>query len=386
MKFFTRKRNATAAQADNSIEEHTDDTHMNEEKNNTTSNETRKDNIYNLIILDESGSMHRVYHAALDGANETINSVKGAQAKLPEQNHLLTFVTFDEGSKPENVRFIIDTKNIAEVSNLTESDYQPGGCTPLYDAIGISLTKLEGQVSENDNVLVTIITDGLENASKEYHGPQVKAMIDRLKAKGWTFVFMGANMDSGEVARTLSIDNSMDFRADDASYRGMSIRVNNSRQMYYEKVRMSKMRGEKFFADKDFFNEGLPHDRVTIEHITDLAPDEVFVFGSNILGHHDGGAAKQAVRHFGAVYGQASGPQGQSYAIVTVGVTLDTLRQQVDEFLSYAEQHQDKCFLVSRIGCGNAGWNAGQIAPFFERARTMQNVFLPEEFWRIIGR
>jgi Uncharacterized protein encoded in toxicity protection region of plasmid R478, contains von Willebrand factor (vWF) domain len=354
-----------------------------EDKRTTPQTTTNK--IYNLIILDESGSMMRVRTAAMDGANETINSIKGAQTKYPDQTQYLTFVTFDEGSKSQNVRFVIDTRNITEVDNITEKDYRPDGCTPLYDAIGISLTKLEQQVTEDDNVLVTIITDGLENASKEYKGPQIKLMIDRLKAKGWTFVFMGANMDSGEVARTLSIDNSMDFEADEVSYRCMSQRVNDSRQMYYEKVRMSKMSGQKCFSDMDFFNEKTD-DRITPETITRLAQNEVFVFGSNIFGNHDGGAAGQAATCFGAVQGRANGPQGQSYAIATDGATLDAIKIQVDQFLDFASRHRHHRFLVTKIGCGNAGYTIELIAPLFAAARNIQNICLPEEFWRIIGR
>jgi len=360
----------------------------NEETINKETNATKPgtpDKIFNLIILDESGSMSRVYHAALDGANETINSIKGAQTKFPEQNHYLTFVTFDEGSNPENVRFIIDTKAISEIKSLEEKDYKPDGCTPLFDAIGISLTKLEKQVSENDNVLVTIITDGLENASKEYKGPQIKAMIDSLKAKGWTFVFMGANMDSGEVARTLSIDNSMDFEANEDGYRGMSRQVNESREIFYMKVREAKMQGQKCFSDANFFNRKTDNgSRITPEIVRSLGHHDIFVFGSNILGQHNGGAAGQAAALFGAVQGQANGLQGRSYAIATDGATLDAIRSQVEQFIEFAKMHRHHRFLVTKIGCGNAGYTVDQIAPLFADAKNVQNICLPEDFWTIL--
>lgn len=229
------------------------------EKNTVNHNtDAKATRIYNLIILDESGSMGSIRAAALDGANETINSIKGAQFKYPEQIQYLTFVTFDEGSKPQNVRFVIDTKHITEVDNITEKDYRPDGLTPLLDAIGISLTKLEQQVSEDDNVLVTIITDGMENASKEYKDAQIKAMIEQLKSRGWTFVFIGANMDSVKVATTLNIDNALNFKADEKGFQCMTQTVSSSRERYYLKVRMSKVNGEKSFSDTDFFDGGTP--------------------------------------------------------------------------------------------------------------------------------
>lgn len=190
--------------------------------------------IYNLIILDESGSMSSIYESALSGANETIQTIRAAQTNADDQKQFLTFVTFDSGNR-ESVRTIIDTRPITEVRNLTRNDYSPNGCTPLYDAMGISLTKLEKKVTEDDQVLVTIITDGMENSSTEFNGLQIKELVTRLRAKGWTFVYIGANQDAVEVAKQMHIDNAMNFRADDEDTRRMWKDYRDSNQAYYEK-------------------------------------------------------------------------------------------------------------------------------------------------------
>ncbi|MBR4516257.1 MAG: hypothetical protein IKO60_02560 [Bacteroidaceae bacterium] len=118
--------------------------------------------------------------------------------------------------------------------------------------------------------------------------------------------------------------------------------------------------------------------RTTPEFITELQPGEVFVFGSNLKGMHGGGAALMAYRKFGAVWGQGVGLQGQSYGIPTMQGGVETIRPYVDEFIGFAEAHPELTFLVTRIGCGIAGFSDDEIAPLFKKARGMENVVLPE--------
>lgn len=111
---------------------------------------------------------------------------------------------------------------------------------------------------------------------------------------------------------------------------------------------------------------------------------EIFVFGSNLAGRHGKGAALHARKHYGAVYGAGKGPTGRAYAIPTKDETLCTLplisiRKSVLEFLDYARAHMCDTFMVTRIGCGLAGYTDEQIAPFFEGAPC--NCILPEG-WR----
>ena len=118
--------------------------------------------------------------------------------------------------------------------------------------------------------------------------------------------------------------------------------------------------------------------RTTPEFITELKPNEIFVFGSNLGGMHGGGAARVAYQRFGAIMGQGVGLQGQSYAIPTMQGGVETIRPYVDEFIKFAEEHQDLTFLVTRIGCGIAGFTDDDISPLFAKAHTIDNIVLPE--------
>ena len=118
--------------------------------------------------------------------------------------------------------------------------------------------------------------------------------------------------------------------------------------------------------------------RTTPEFITELQPGEIFVFGSNLQGMHGGGAARVAYRNFGAIMGQGVGLQGQSYAIPTMQGGVETIRPYVDEFIAFAKEHPELTFLVTRIGCGIAGFTDEEIAPLFAEAQGVDNIVLPE--------
>ena len=120
--------------------------------------------------------------------------------------------------------------------------------------------------------------------------------------------------------------------------------------------------------------------RTTPEFITSLEPNEIFVFGSNLRGMHGGGAAYIAYRKFGAIMGQGVGLQGQSYAIPTMQGGVETIRPYVDEFIAFAATRLDLTFLVTRIGCGIAGFRDEEIAPLFKEALEAENIVLPKSF------
>ncbi|MBO5886443.1 MAG: hypothetical protein J6Q60_00285 [Bacteroidaceae bacterium] len=120
--------------------------------------------------------------------------------------------------------------------------------------------------------------------------------------------------------------------------------------------------------------------RTTPEFITELQPGEIFVFGSNLRGMHGGGAARVAFQKFGAIWGEGVGLHGQSYAIPTMQGGVETIRPYVDEFIRFAQEHPELTFLVTRIGCGIAGFTDDDIAPLFEEAQDIENIVLPEEW------
>ena len=117
--------------------------------------------------------------------------------------------------------------------------------------------------------------------------------------------------------------------------------------------------------------------RTTPEFITSLEPNEIFVFGSNLKGMHGGGAAYIAYRKFGAIMGQGVGLQGQSYGIPTMQGGVETIRPYVDEFIEFAKEHPTLTFLVTRIGCGIAGFTDDEISPLFKEAHEVDNIVLP---------
>ncbi len=174
-------------------------------------------NIYNLIILDESGSMSAIFDETLRAVNEAFSGIRRNQEEFPEQRHYVSIVTF-EGTGMSGVRTRRDRVPVGEIRDFTEKDYRPGGCTPLLDAMGRSLHDLECKTGENDRVFATVITDGYENSSQEYTGKMIKALVSRLRVKGWTFAYIGANQDAVEAASELNIDNALNF---DASPKGM---------------------------------------------------------------------------------------------------------------------------------------------------------------------
>ena len=124
--------------------------------------------------------------------------------------------------------------------------------------------------------------------------------------------------------------------------------------------------------------------RGTPDFITELREGEVFVFGSNKEGMHGGGAARIAYKEFGAIWGEGVGMTGRCYAIPTMDGSLDIIRKHVDDFTEYAAAHPELTFLVTRIGCGIAGWRDSEIAPLFGKASELGNVTLPEKFWKIL--
>lgn len=135
---------------------------------------------------------------------------------------------------------------------------------------------------------------------------------------------------------------------------------------------------------KEYNQELSKSQRIASSHIRDLKPNEIFVFGSNLAGMHGGGAARVAHQRFGAVMGQGVGLQGQSYAIPTMQGGVETIRPYVDDFVKFAKDHPGLRFLVTRIGCGIAGFTDEEIAPLFKGAVVVENICLPDLWWQLL--
>ena len=130
-------------------------------------------------------------------------------------------------------------------------------------------------------------------------------------------------------------------------------------------------------------------DRITPKYIATLKENQIFVFPSNEQGIHGAGAALAARKKFGAILGQGVGRQGQCYAIPTKSTPYKTLpissiESWVYEFEAYAHNNPDLTFLVVEIGCGLAGFTPEQIAPLFKDCIKLDNVHLPESFWKVL--
>lgn len=198
-----------------------------------------KTKIFNLIILDESGSMTGVCQQTVSGCNETINTIKVAQSKNGEtQDHYVSIFAFQSGgNKPS--RYILKNEKAATVRHITSEDYEPSGSTPLYDAVGGTLADLKAVAASEGEAIgsVTIITDGYENTSRYYTRELVMKMIEALKECGWNFNFIGANIDVEKVASGMGIENAMGFKQTSEGTRVMFEEQNRCRSAYYDRVK-----------------------------------------------------------------------------------------------------------------------------------------------------
>lgn len=360
-----------------------------------TNNTTVKTQVYNLIILDKSGSMSSIANAAISGFNETVGGIRSAQERFKDtQEHFVSLMVFCNCEKT----MVYDMVPVNEVKELTSREYRPCCCTPLYDAMGISINALYNAIKDKDDAtaVVTVITDGYENASKEYSGKAIKALVERMKnEEGWNFAYIGTNQDVEATASSLSIDHHMSFRDDEVGMAEAWEKERKSKMMLFGRFSadfattsampsaMRKMhRSRSNRENRNYHEMSEFSNRITPEHITSLKSNEIFVFGSNLAGAHAGGAAYLAYQRFGAVMGQGVGLQGQSYAIPTMQGGPDTILPYVEEFIRFADMHPELTFLVTKIGCGIAGFTPAEIAPLFAGAIEVGNIHLPMDFWK----
>ncbi len=198
-------------------------------------NTSSKTKVYNVIIMDRSGSMWDIQKSAIQGYNEVLGGIKAdAKTYSETQEHFMTLVLFDSTSV-DNMYWNEDP---AKIPVLTSETYVPGAATPLYDAMGRTLTRMEKELHDdcNHSVIVTIITDGLENSSTEYTLSAVKTLIKHLKEEGWSFAYMGTDHDVEGVTMSLSITNVVKFEKTEAETRAVFEKERRARSRYSKKI------------------------------------------------------------------------------------------------------------------------------------------------------
>ena len=211
--------------------------------------------IYNLIVLDASGSMYSIRNEAIAGVVETIQTIRTAQKDNANQEHLFSLVVFNGRS----IATVYDRMPIDKVPDLDANDYQPTDNTPLYDAMGNAITNLQRYINDDDNVLVTVITDGYENSSVEWNHQRVFQLVEDLKKKNWLFTYIGANQDALKVAKGMGIDHSMNYMSDAEGTKAMFRKERFSRKAFYGKLsagkRFFEAKSEDYFVDDDDPND-----------------------------------------------------------------------------------------------------------------------------------
>jgi uncharacterized protein YegL len=209
--------------------------------------------IINLIILDASGSMESIYNQALSGVNETIQTIRMGQKDHPEFEQSLTLASFNSGKNYLNVKY--SATPIDEVKEITKEDYIACGCTALYDAMGEMISELKRKMTPEDRVLVTVITDGYENASIHWSGPQIKSLVEEHRHAGWTFTYIGANQDVEAVAGSMGIRNTLAFEETEEETAKMFKKDRSARKFFLDRIADLRMMGFKCLEEEDGYFE-----------------------------------------------------------------------------------------------------------------------------------
>ena len=203
--------------------------------------------VFNLIILDESGSMESIKEPTINGFNELIQGIKHSLKENPGIEQFINFFSFNGQGIKEHLPLC----RAEHLNFLSRDKYVPDHMTPLYDAIGFTVNQLKKSI-ENEtqySVLVTILTDGEENHSKEYRFEDVAALIADMKSKGWVFTYIGANHNVEQTAVSLNINNHLQFDATEEDVEQMFEKNNNSRKKYMQKIQSGLPDLSKDFFD-----------------------------------------------------------------------------------------------------------------------------------------
>ena len=209
----------------------------------------KKHQVHNLIILDESGSMQSIKTTIIQGFNELVQTIQGIEKQFPEQEHFISFISFN-GLGQKLLHFMDPASKLKQIN---DKSYNPDASTPLFDAMGFSINKLKQslQGQTDINVLVTVLTDGEENASKEFSVNDIKKLVEELKQSRWTFTYIGTDHDVEKIATSLSIENTMVFEKNEADIKNMFMREKNARANYSNKIRSNEDTTSNYFEDTE---------------------------------------------------------------------------------------------------------------------------------------
>ena len=170
----------------------------------------KKSNTFYHIILDQSGSMSDCVNQTLKGLADQRKEILAIANEFPDQEIRVGLTVFDH-----NIELKYFNLSVTELSKMNSFHYQPNGQTALLDAIGMSVAATQRlMVNEGDSAVIIILTDGYENASKEYSHKQIKELIQAKEETGkWSFTYLGATLDAVEIARSMNIkaENSFAF-------------------------------------------------------------------------------------------------------------------------------------------------------------------------------
>lgn len=209
---------------------------------------------YYLLIVDASSSMSPLTKSTISGVNEQIDSIKQLEKEFPEQKYNMSFMHFNN-----TVTIEYTDRKSNSLEHISESNYRCSGMTALLDAIGVGVRNLNEKIGDKiasgeAAAVVVIITDGEENASREFDGPKVKSIIEELQATNrWTFTFVGANIDSISTASRYGIDvkNVMQFSGDELSNKKVYASMTKSFKSRARSMDSGVYQADTFLSDED---------------------------------------------------------------------------------------------------------------------------------------
>jgi len=218
------------------------------------------------FVLDETGSMNWITDSTISSFNEYVGSQKTVNDGLKTLVSLTKFSDTggvrlyrrsadNDPSRGRSVRTVFDRTDIQAVPQLSRNTYTPNGGTNLYDAIGETIAHLDRTVTDAENVLVVIMTDGEENCSREYNAASVKKLVEERQAKGWTFVYLGANQDAWKVGSTFGLSKGQTMSYSTADMSGTMANLSMATTAYRSARSVGAADSKSGLTDHNFFGE-----------------------------------------------------------------------------------------------------------------------------------